>query len=85
MIWPFNRRRRDLEFVLANQEMIMSALADLTTEVTKIAASVDAAVAILDRGSSDATQLAALTSQLSASQAKLDAAVAAAQVTTPSS
>lgn len=54
----------------------MSALTDLQDEATKLAASIDAAVAALAKGADDSAQLAAVTAQLAAAQAKLDAAVA---------
>ena len=60
----------------------MSALDDLTAEVTKLTASVNAAVTALESSQNDAAQLTALTAQLVATQATLDAAVAKA-VTPP--
>lgn len=68
--------------ILNKEEKIMSALDDLTAEVTKLVASIDAAIAVIG-STSDATQLAALTAQLSTAQSALDAAVAA-KLTAPS-
>lgn len=67
---------RKLNLVLRNQEIIMSALEDLTSEVAKVETSVDAAVAAIQKGSNDSAQLADLTARLAAAQAKLDAATA---------
>ncbi len=66
----------ELERIAENQERIVSALDDLTAEVAKLTASVDAAITALSNSQNDSTQLAALTTQLTTVQAQLDAAVA---------
>lgn len=71
------RKRLGISQILENQEKIMSALDDITTETGKIETSVAAAVALINNAAGDSTQLAALTSRLAAAQASLDTAVAA--------
>ncbi len=85
MIWPFKCWRglnHKVNRVLKNQEKTMSAIDDLTAEVTKVVASVNAAVAALGN-ENETPQIAALTAQLAAAQAALDAAVAAKTPVTP--
>lgn len=55
----------------------MSALDDLTSEVTLSVASIEAAIAALGTSSSDSAALVALTAQLATARAALDAAVTA--------
>lgn len=77
MIFSWVRRlNHKLNRVLSNQETIMSALSDLTTEVSASVASIDAAIVVLG-STGDATQLVALTAQLATARLALDAAVAA--------
>ncbi len=71
------RRLLGIERILENQEQIMSALDDLTTEVGKIETSIATAIALINNAAGDATQLTALSSRLAVAQASLDAAVAA--------
>jgi ABC-type transporter Mla subunit MlaD len=72
----FESTHQELKHILKNQERLMSALDDLTAEITKLTASVDAAITALGNSQNDTAQLTALTTQLVTVQAQLDAAVA---------
>lgn len=76
LTWPA-RVIRKLNLILQNQELIMSALDDLTAEVTADVASIEAAIAALGTAGSDSAALIALTVQLTTARQALDAAVAA--------
>lgn len=65
-----------IDQIIGNQEKIMSALDDLTTEVGNVETSVAAAIVAINAGITDATQLAALTARLKTAQGDLDAAIA---------
>lgn len=77
MFWRRSRLEHKVDLIIANQEAIMSALDDLTSEVSLDVASIQAAIAKIGAGTSDAAQLVALTKSLSDARAALDAAVAA--------
>lgn len=76
-LWFESRVIRKLNLILQNQELIMSALEDLTVEVTADVASIQAAITALGNTSSDTAALVALTAQLASARSALDAAVTA--------
>lgn len=71
------RRFLGIDRIIRNQEQIMSALDDLTTQVSQVETSIGAAIALISDASGDATQLAALALRLKNVTTALDAAVAA--------